>query len=72
MIRRGHYADLPDCPSMTSDGSYYKPELKAYFDQCKDRQIPMHRIADHLDVPLDRVIYALGEWYQYIFRGMST
>lgn len=53
--------NLPDVPKLLPDGSYCPIETADFFNRVSKRSIPYWAIAQHLSVPLDRVVYFMGD-----------
>lgn len=53
-------AAIPTLPDLTPNGSYDPTGLVKYLDECTHLKVSFERVADHLGVPLHRVIYACG------------
>ena len=56
-------------PGITDRGVYHPVELLEYLDACIAEGIPNWKVAEHLGVPMDRVVYATGEGYPQFKRA---
>lgn len=55
-------------PRLLNSGNYDPVALRDYLAVQRDRNIPNHEIATELNVPQDRVVYALGLGWPMIER----
>lgn len=55
-------------PSVTSKGTYDPVELIEFLDEACRRGMRPHQISKELNVPVDRIEYALGKGYKNFCR----
>jgi hypothetical protein len=63
---------LPKKPGLTRRGCYKKDELRNYLIECDKLRAPLYLIAEHLRVPLDRIIYITGDGWSLAFGEVNA